>query len=102
MAKRESQTVAVDKIVTEYVDRIVTKEVIKYVPNPDDCSHASGDFRVWFDRSARGLSEATGDTDAATVPFADLAATIGATHSVCHDTARQLEALQAWAAEVSK
>jgi hypothetical protein len=101
-AEKSAQVESTDRIVTQYVDRIVTREVIKYVPNDSDCSHASGDFRLWFDRSASGLPEAARDPDAPPVTFTDLAATIGSTHSVCHNTADQLRALQAWAAEVSK
>jgi hypothetical protein len=103
-AEKEKQADAVDKIVTKYVDRIVTREVIKYVPNPDDCSHASGAFRLFFDSTAldKGLPKAAPHTDAAPVPFADIADTIAANHAICHNNADKLRALQEWAAEVSK
>jgi len=100
-AEKAKRAEASDKIVTKYVDRILTREVIKYVPNPDDCSYASGAFRVWFDRSS-GMPETTANTNAPPVPFAVLTETIGSTHSICHNTAEQLIALQEWAAEVSK
>lgn len=103
-AKRQKEAVVVDKIVTKYVDKIITREVKVYVPNDNDCKFASGDFRVFFDSSAldKGLPEASEAVDAAPVPFADIASTIGKTHNVCHDTADQLRALQAWAEEVTK
>lgn len=102
--KRQKEAVVIDKIVTKYVDKIITREVPVYVPNDSDCQYASGSFRLFFDSSAldKGLPEATGNTDAAPVPFADLAGTIAATHKVCHDTADQVEALQEWAAQVTK
>jgi hypothetical protein len=103
-AEKAKQGEAVDRIVTEYVDRVITREVIKYVPNNSDCSHASGDFRVFFDSTAtdKRLPETAGGADEAAVPFEDIAATIATNHGICHDTADQLKALQAWAREVSK
>ena len=51
-AEKEKQSQAVDAIVTKYVDRIVTREVIKYVPNPDDCQHISEHARVFLNSAA--------------------------------------------------
>lgn len=102
--KRQAEAVVVDKIVTVYFDKIITREVPVYVPNDNDCQYASGAFRVFFDSSAtdKGLPETSEAVDGAPVPFADIANTIAATHNVCHDTADQLRALQAWAKEVTK
>jgi hypothetical protein len=51
-ASKEAQTQAVDAIVTKYVDRVITREVIKYVPNPDDCSRISEPARVFLNSAA--------------------------------------------------
>jgi hypothetical protein len=51
---------AVDAIVTEYVDRIIEREVVVYVPNDSDCKSITDDFRLFFNRAAtdKGLPEA--------------------------------------------
>jgi hypothetical protein len=51
-AEKAKQGEAVDGIVTQYVDRVITREVIKYVPNPDDCSRISEPARVFLNRAA--------------------------------------------------
>lgn len=49
---RAEQVKAVDSIVTEYVDRIIEREVIVYVPNDADCKSITDDFRLFFNRAA--------------------------------------------------
>lgn len=43
-----------------------------------------------------GFPTTTGAADAPGVPAQDLAATIAANYLICHETAEQLTALQAW------
>lgn len=102
--KRQKEAVVVDKIVTEYVEKIVTRKEIVYVPSPDACPELDGNFRVFFDSAAadKGLSETAENADAAPVPIADVAAATAHNFRICHDTADRLEALQAWAQEVTK
>ena len=51
-AERDRQVQAVDAIVTQYVDRVITREVIKYVPSPDDCSRISEPARMFLNSAA--------------------------------------------------
>lgn len=59
-SKRQKEAVIVDRIVTEYVDKIIEREVIVYVPNDADCKSISNEFWLFFNRAAtdKGLPEA--------------------------------------------
>lgn len=102
--KRQAEAVVVDKIVTKYVEKIITREVPVYVPSPDACRYLDGNFRVFFDSIAadKRLPEASEYTDAATVAVADVADITSDNFRICHNTADQLRALQAWANEVTR
>jgi hypothetical protein len=104
MAEREKQVVYIDKIVTEYVEKVTTREVPVYVANDNDCQSVSGAFRVFHDGAAidQRLPETASPVDAAPAEFEALANTIAGNYSICHATADQLRALQKWAKEVSK
>jgi hypothetical protein len=104
MAEREKQVIYIDKIVTEYVEKVTTREVPVYVANDNDCSTVSGAFRMFHDSFAadQRLPETTSPADEAPAEFETVANTIAGNYSICHATADQLEALQKWAREVSK
>jgi len=104
MAEREKQVVYIDKIITEYVEKVTTREVPVYVANDNDCQSVSGAFRLFHDSVAadKGLPETASPVDAAPAEFEAVANTIAGNYSICHATADQLKALQAWAKEVSK
>jgi len=104
IAKKEAETaVSVDKIVTQYVDRIITKEVKVYVPSKDNtCRVLDGNFRLFYDSAITGLPYTAGDPNAAPSSIDSVAASIAANFDSCSKNAEQLKALQEWAVDVSK
>jgi hypothetical protein len=104
IAKKEAVTaVSVDKIVTQYVDRIVTKEVKVYVPSKDNtCRVLDGNFRLFYDSAITGLPYTAGDPDAAPSSIDSVAASIAANFDSCAKNSDQLKALQDWARTVSQ
>jgi hypothetical protein len=66
-SKRQKEAIVVDRIVTEYVEKIITREVPVYVKNDDDCDYVSDAFRVFVDNAAadKGLPEAAGPVNEA-------------------------------------
>ena len=103
-AVKQRQAEATVQVVTQYVDRVHTvrvagETIIKEVPVyvPSNTPDLPGGFRVLHDAAARGeLPEATSAADAPAVPAQDLASTVAANYLICHETAEQLTALQAW------
>lgn len=99
-----------EKVVTEYVDRVVTvykagatitKEVPVYVSKAADasCVVTRGFVRV-HDASAANVPVSGGprvtDDDSAGIALSAVAATVNDNYTDCHANAEQLTALQAW------
>jgi len=101
--KQKTQSEAADKIVTQYVDRIVTKEVRVYVPSKDNtCRVLDGNFRLFYDSAITGLPYTAGDPNAAPSSIDSVAASIAANFDSCAKNSDQLKSLQDWAITVSK
>lgn len=101
--KQKQQNEESSRIVKEYVDKIITKEVKVYVPSKENTCHTlDADFRMWHDSFTTGLSETTGTINDSSVPVEEVASTVGENYNGCQRNTAQLEALQAWAEMVSK
>ena len=105
-AKTETQSeqhAVTDRVVTEYVDRIVyvkgkTNEVIKEIPVyiPAD-SILPGGFRLLHDAAVRSeFPEPAGNTDASPVNTQDVARTVVENYGTYHEVREQLVNLQTW------
>lgn len=101
--KQAEQHAITDRVVTEYVDRIVyvkgkTNEIIKEVPVyiPADSSLPGG-FRLLHDAAVRGgLPDTPSLTDARPVDTQTVARTITENYGTCHEIREQLISLQDW------
>lgn len=98
------------KVVIQYRDRVrivrekgeeITREIEKLVPI-GSCDLPAG-FRVLHDAAVTGsLPKSSVGTYATPVSAQDVAYTVTANYTTCHDTAERLIAFQRWAAEQEK
>lgn len=101
--KQKQVSEQADRIVKQYVDRIITKEVKVYVPSKDNtCHYLDGNFRMWHDSFTTGMSETTGSFNDLPISIEAASNTIGENYNGCQRNTAQLEALQAWTEMVSK
>jgi len=80
-------------------ERVVEKEIIKYVVSDSLCESLPGAFRLCHDMSAVSIGSTcapTVDGSAPRVELATAASTINANYSKCHQMREQILALQAW------
>lgn len=103
---KDGQHDITDRVVTEYIDRIVyvkgkTNEIVKEVPVyiPADIMLPGG-FRLLHDAAVRGeLSAAASLADARPVDAQTVARTIVENYGTCHEVREQLISLQEWVRE---
>lgn len=103
MEKQSEQYVVTDRVVTEYVDRIVyvkgeINEIVKEIPvYISGDSMLPGGFRLLHDTAVRGgFSISTGSADAQPVSTQDAARTVVENYGTCHEVREQLVSLQTW------
>lgn len=101
--KQSEQHAVTDRVVTEYVDRIVyvkgkTNEIVKEIPvYISGHSMLPGGFRLLHDTAVRGgFSISTRSADAQPVPTQDAARTIVENYGTCNEVREQLLSLQDW------
>lgn len=101
--KQAEQHAITQRVVTEYVDRIVyvkgkTNEVVKEIPVyiPAD-SMLPGGFRLLHDAAVRSeFPESARSADASPVNTQDVARTVAENYGTCNEFREQLVSLQDW------
>lgn len=101
--KQAEQHAVTEKVVTEYVDRIVyvkgkTNEILKEVPVyiPADAMLPGG-FRLLHDAAVRGeLPESAGLADAQPIDAQTASTTVAENYGACHEVRERLIGLQQW------